>query len=189
MVCAINPSLDLHTDSTELLQLQQVCLQIWFVLNFHYIILCFLPYIGCFISVLCTVNCHNIGIYIMYTCIFMYLLSLRSYFNAFFFFLVEAVMAAIWSRGFGEVWNVSNRSDKFRAGMWLIWTDYCIEPFWMFVLLYWVYWRYPMAMGTLADLEDQEPMTGKESPLSIHLKVYDFSIIRDIYKVVFINVH
>lgn len=24
MVCAINPSLDLHTDSTELLQLQQV---------------------------------------------------------------------------------------------------------------------------------------------------------------------
>ncbi len=46
-----------------------------------------------------------------------------------------------------------------------------------------------MAMGTLADLEDQEPMTGKESPLSIHLKVYDFSFIRDIYKVVFIKVH
>ncbi|XP_052416622.1 menin-like isoform X1 [Carassius gibelio] len=33
--------------------------------------------------------------------------------------------------------------------------------------------RYPMAMGTLADLEDQEPMTGKESPLSIHLKAVD----------------
>lgn len=35
MVCAINPSLDLHTDSSELLQLQQVstdtsCLQ-WVV--------------------------------------------------------------------------------------------------------------------------------------------------------------
>lgn len=34
-----------------------------------------------------------------------------------------------------------------------------------------------MAMGTLADLEDQEPMTGKESPLSIHIKVYDYSYI------------
>lgn len=33
-----------------------------------------------------------------------------------------------------------------------------------------------MAMGTLADLEDQEPMTGKENPLSIHLKVYDFHL-------------
>ncbi|KAM6949358.1 menin [Aplochiton taeniatus] len=30
--------------------------------------------------------------------------------------------------------------------------------------------RYPMAMGTLADLEDQEPIPGKESPFSIHLK-------------------
>lgn len=33
--------------------------------------------------------------------------------------------------------------------------------------------RYPMAMGTLADLEDQDPMPGKESPLEIHLKVKD----------------
>ncbi|KAI7814733.1 hypothetical protein IRJ41_023692, partial [Triplophysa rosa] len=32
---------------------------------------------------------------------------------------------------------------------------------------------YPMAMGTLADLEDQEPMTSSESPLSIHLKAVD----------------
>ena len=31
--------------------------------------------------------------------------------------------------------------------------------------------RYPMAMGTLADLEDQEPIPGKESPIKIHLKV------------------
>ncbi|XP_017282474.1 menin isoform X1 [Kryptolebias marmoratus] len=30
--------------------------------------------------------------------------------------------------------------------------------------------KYPMAMGTLADLEDQEPLPGKESPLQIHLK-------------------
>lgn len=30
--------------------------------------------------------------------------------------------------------------------------------------------RYPMAMGTLADLEDQDPIPGKESPLEIHLK-------------------
>ncbi|XP_021470984.1 menin [Oncorhynchus mykiss] len=30
--------------------------------------------------------------------------------------------------------------------------------------------RYPMAMGTLADLEDQEPIPGKESPHAIHLK-------------------
>lgn len=30
--------------------------------------------------------------------------------------------------------------------------------------------RYPMAMGTLADLEDQEPIPGKESPHTIHLK-------------------
>ncbi|KAM9335439.1 menin [Symphorus nematophorus] len=30
--------------------------------------------------------------------------------------------------------------------------------------------RYPMAMGTLADLEDQEPIPGKENPLKIHLK-------------------
>ncbi len=28
-----------------------------------------------------------------------------------------------------------------------------------------------MAMGTLADLEDQDPILGKESPLEIHLKV------------------
>uniref|UniRef100_A0A8C1SJX1 Menin n=1 Tax=Cyprinus carpio TaxID=7962 RepID=A0A8C1SJX1_CYPCA len=69
MVCAINPSLDLHTDSTELLQLQQRLL-----------------------------------------------------------------------------WLLYDRGD--------------LE-------------RYPMAMGTLADLEDQEPMTGKESPLSIHLKAVD----------------
>ncbi|KAI2662895.1 Menin [Labeo rohita] len=33
--------------------------------------------------------------------------------------------------------------------------------------------RYPMAMGTLADLEDQEPMTDKENPLSIHLKAVE----------------
>ncbi|XP_042583083.1 menin-like isoform X3 [Cyprinus carpio] len=70
MVCAINPSLDLHTDSTELLQLQQRLL-----------------------------------------------------------------------------WLLYDRGDLER--------------------------RYPMAMGTLADLEDQEPMTGKESPLSIHLKAVD----------------
>lgn len=30
--------------------------------------------------------------------------------------------------------------------------------------------RYPMAMGTLADLEDQDPIPGKETPLQIHLK-------------------
>ncbi|XP_077597593.1 menin [Stigmatopora nigra] len=30
--------------------------------------------------------------------------------------------------------------------------------------------RYPMAMGTLADLEDQDPIPGKESPLEIHRK-------------------
>ncbi|XP_070785934.1 menin [Enoplosus armatus] len=30
--------------------------------------------------------------------------------------------------------------------------------------------RYPMAMGTLADLEDQDPIPGKENPLEIHLK-------------------
>ncbi|XP_038851807.1 menin isoform X2 [Salvelinus namaycush] len=30
--------------------------------------------------------------------------------------------------------------------------------------------RYPMAMGTLADLEDQEPIPGKENPYTIHLK-------------------
>ncbi|XP_029382185.1 menin isoform X3 [Echeneis naucrates] len=30
--------------------------------------------------------------------------------------------------------------------------------------------RYPMAMGTLADLEDQDPIPGKENPLQIHLK-------------------
>ncbi|XP_028837994.1 menin isoform X2 [Denticeps clupeoides] len=33
--------------------------------------------------------------------------------------------------------------------------------------------RYPMAMGTLADLEDQEPIFGKENPLSIHLKAVE----------------
>ncbi|KAG7259362.1 hypothetical protein CRUP_010760 [Coryphaenoides rupestris] len=66
MVCAINPSLDLHTDSSELLQLQQKLL-----------------------------------------------------------------------------WLLYDRGD--------------LE-------------RYPMAMGTLADLEDQEPIPGKESPIQIHLK-------------------
>ncbi|XP_030266959.1 menin isoform X1 [Sparus aurata] len=30
--------------------------------------------------------------------------------------------------------------------------------------------RYPMAMGTLADLEDQDPILGKEDPLKIHRK-------------------
>ncbi|KAG7465271.1 hypothetical protein MATL_G00174630 [Megalops atlanticus] len=33
--------------------------------------------------------------------------------------------------------------------------------------------RYPMALGTLADLEDQDPMPGRESPLSIHLKAVE----------------
>uniref|UniRef100_A0A3P9KS55 Menin n=1 Tax=Oryzias latipes TaxID=8090 RepID=A0A3P9KS55_ORYLA len=66
MVCAINPSLDLHTDSSELLQLQQKLL-----------------------------------------------------------------------------WLLYERND--------------LE-------------RYPMAMGTLADLEDQDPIPGKGNPLSIHLK-------------------
>lgn len=28
-----------------------------------------------------------------------------------------------------------------------------------------------MALGTLADLEDQDPIPGKETPLTIHLKV------------------
>lgn len=32
-----------------------------------------------------------------------------------------------------------------------------------------------MAMGTLADLEDQEPMTSRENTLSIHLKVCDYN--------------
>ncbi|KAG7496776.1 hypothetical protein JOB18_024994 [Solea senegalensis] len=66
MVCAINPSLDLHTDSSELLQLQQKLL-----------------------------------------------------------------------------WTLYDRGDLD---------------------------RYPMAMGTLADLEDQDPIPGKENPLKIHLK-------------------
>uniref|UniRef100_A0A1A8ACC3 Menin n=1 Tax=Nothobranchius furzeri TaxID=105023 RepID=A0A1A8ACC3_NOTFU len=30
--------------------------------------------------------------------------------------------------------------------------------------------RYPMAMGTLSDLEDQDPIPGKETPLQIHMK-------------------
>ncbi|KAM4536619.1 menin [Odontesthes bonariensis] len=66
MICAINPSLDLHTDSSELLQLQQKLL-----------------------------------------------------------------------------WLLYDRAD--------------LE-------------RYPMAMGTLADLEDQDPIPEKENPLKIHLK-------------------
>lgn len=37
MVCAINPSLDLHTDSSELLRLQQVssatCSELWVVIH------------------------------------------------------------------------------------------------------------------------------------------------------------
>uniref|UniRef100_A0A8C9VZG7 Menin n=1 Tax=Scleropages formosus TaxID=113540 RepID=A0A8C9VZG7_SCLFO len=69
MVCAINPSVDLHTDSTELLQLQQVCR---------------LP-----------------------------------------------------------LWPVSARA------------------------------LYPMALGTLADLEDQDPLPGRDSPLSLHLKAVE----------------
>lgn len=35
--------------------------------------------------------------------------------------------------------------------------------------------RYPMAMGTLADLEDQDPIPGKENPLKIHLKAVSSS--------------
>lgn len=31
-------------------------------------------------------------------------------------------------------------------------------------------YKYPMAMGTLADLEDQDPIPGKDNPLNIHLK-------------------
>lgn len=38
MVCAINPSLDLHTDSSELLQLQQVSTYKSFFLNLQYIL-------------------------------------------------------------------------------------------------------------------------------------------------------
>ncbi|KAL4631091.1 menin [Arapaima gigas] len=33
--------------------------------------------------------------------------------------------------------------------------------------------RYPMALGTLADLEDQDPFPGRDSPLSLHLKAVD----------------
>ncbi|KAM9718393.1 menin isoform 2-T3 [Menidia menidia] len=33
--------------------------------------------------------------------------------------------------------------------------------------------RYPMAMGTLADLEDQDPIPDKENPLKIHLKAVE----------------
>ncbi|TRY58708.1 hypothetical protein DNTS_001261 [Danionella cerebrum] len=69
MVCAINPSLDLHTDSTELIQLQQRLL-----------------------------------------------------------------------------WLLYDRGDLD---------------------------RYPMAMGTLADLEDQEPIAGKENPFAVHMKAVD----------------
>lgn len=35
--------------------------------------------------------------------------------------------------------------------------------------------RYPMAMGTLADLEDQDPIPGKENPLNIHLQAVSSS--------------
>lgn len=35
--------------------------------------------------------------------------------------------------------------------------------------------KYPMAMGTLADLEDQDPIPGKENPLNIHLKAVSSS--------------
>ncbi|XP_072314771.1 menin [Eucyclogobius newberryi] len=35
--------------------------------------------------------------------------------------------------------------------------------------------RYPMAMGTLADLEDQDPIPEKENPLNIHLKAVSSS--------------
>ncbi|CAL9694569.1 unnamed protein product [Knipowitschia caucasica] len=35
--------------------------------------------------------------------------------------------------------------------------------------------RYPMAMGTLADLEDQDPIPGKDNPLNIHLKAVSSS--------------
>uniref|UniRef100_A0A3B3T4Z3 Menin n=1 Tax=Paramormyrops kingsleyae TaxID=1676925 RepID=A0A3B3T4Z3_9TELE len=31
--------------------------------------------------------------------------------------------------------------------------------------------RYPMALGTLADLEDQDPLPGRDSPLTLHMKV------------------
>ncbi|XP_023696145.1 menin [Paramormyrops kingsleyae] len=30
--------------------------------------------------------------------------------------------------------------------------------------------RYPMALGTLADLEDQDPLPGRDSPLTLHMK-------------------
>ncbi|KPP70119.1 menin-like, partial [Scleropages formosus] len=33
--------------------------------------------------------------------------------------------------------------------------------------------RYPMALGTLADLEDQDPLPGRDSPLSLHLKAVE----------------
>uniref|UniRef100_A0A8C6TTD7 Menin n=1 Tax=Neogobius melanostomus TaxID=47308 RepID=A0A8C6TTD7_9GOBI len=36
--------------------------------------------------------------------------------------------------------------------------------------------RYPMAMGTLADLEDQDPIPGKDDPLNIHLKAVGSSL-------------
>lgn len=35
--------------------------------------------------------------------------------------------------------------------------------------------RYPMAMGTLADLEDQDPIPEKDNPLNIHLKAVNSS--------------
>lgn len=58
MVCAINPSLDLHTDSTELIQLQQVCLQtVLFVLSIYYVLVFFLLLLGLDLNLLLCFKC------------------------------------------------------------------------------------------------------------------------------------
>ncbi|TNN57120.1 Menin [Liparis tanakae] len=92
MVCAINPSLDLHTDSSELLQLQQVSRNMTTAFSFK-----------------------------------------------------------------GDAGGSGDLNVLEPKLLWLLYDRGDLD-------------RYPMAMGTLADLEDQDPIPGKENPLKIHLK-------------------
>lgn len=102
----------------------------------------------------------------------------------------EASMAALWARRPGKVilfFDTSQKLVEILNSFWSVVVKMLIgyiqmndifcckhvivlsyRPSRSFPLLC---HRYPMAMGTLADLEDQEPIPGKENPYTIHLKV------------------
>lgn len=145
MVCAINPSLDLHTDSSELLQLQQVNMAI----HLSYIYMCVCVGIKDVFHV-CEVKAVFMLALLDSRLLFYSLPSPPR--NSSGCSMSEATST-------GELVSEATLGASRPLGRCLFHVGLSRVT------------RYPMAMGTLADLEDQEPIPGKENPIKIHLQV------------------